>query len=158
MKVAISADNTASASDIPQSLHDLFVLEQGSIPFGRKTSPFCTGLAGVEGEYDQGNDGGIQKDKDQPQIYFLCCCFDHNVFASPSLSVITEITILKIMNSISTMESPLPRFQLPVWVNSCSMTLPMSRILLPPKILLITKVVRGGDKYHSDTAEHAGQT
>ena len=34
--------------------------------------------------------GGIQKDKDQPQIYFLChCFFDHNVFASPSLSVIT---------------------------------------------------------------------
>ena len=113
-------------------------------PIRKAKDPFCTGLAGVEGEYNQGNDGGIQKDKDQPQIYFLCRCFDHNVFASPSLSVITEITILKIMNSISTMESPLPRFQLPVWVNSCSMTLPMSRILLPPKILLITKVVRAG--------------
>ena len=49
MKVAISADNTARRQCIPQSLHDLFVLEQGSIPFGRKTSPFCTGLTGVEG-------------------------------------------------------------------------------------------------------------
>ena len=45
---------------------------------------------------------------------------------------------------MSTMESPAPRFQLLPFVNSCSMTFPMSRILLPPRRFEITKVVSAG--------------
>ena len=48
------------------------------------------------------------------------------------------------INTMRTMESPAPRFQLLPFVNSCSMTFPMRRILLPPRRLEITKVVSAG--------------
>ncbi len=90
MKVAISADNTAQRQCIPQSLHDLFVLEQGSIPFGRKTSHFARVLLALKESTIRVTMGAYKKIKISPRYIFCChCCFDHNVFASPSLSVIT---------------------------------------------------------------------
>ena len=52
--------------------------------------------------------------------------------------------ILRIMNIISTRDSPLPKCQLEALVNSCSMTLPIKSILLPPSKVEITKVVSAG--------------
>ena len=53
--------------------------------------------------------------------------------------------IIEIMiNIINTMESPEPKFQLQFKVNSCSITLPISNILLPPNKSEITKVVKAG--------------
>ena len=52
--------------------------------------------------------------------------------------------ILSKMKIIRTSERPEPKCQLLPLVNSCSMTFPMSRILLPPKRLEITKVVSAG--------------
>ena len=60
------------------------------------------------------------------------------------LSNTAEKIMLTIIKIIRTMDKPLPKCQLLVCVNSCSMTLPINRILLPPRRLLITKVVKAG--------------
>ena len=48
------------------------------------------------------------------------------------------------MNNIKTRESPEPTFQLLPCLNSCSITFPIRRILLPPRRSDITNVVRCG--------------
>ena len=48
------------------------------------------------------------------------------------------------VNTRSTKESPLPRFQLKLYVNSCSMILPISKVFDPPRIFEITNEVMEG--------------
>ena len=54
--------------------------------------------------------------------------------------------MLSRMKSSMTIERPLPKFQLLALVNSVSMTFPISSILLPPRMLEMTKVVSAGTK------------
>ena len=54
--------------------------------------------------------------------------------------------VLAIMKIIRTSESPEPVCQLLPCLNSCSMTFPIRRILLPPRRSEMTKVVRDGTK------------
>lgn len=63
---------------------------------------------------------------------------------SPSLSKIEDKIILIRINIINTMDRPLPRCQLDIRVNSCSITSPIRRSLPPPRSELITKVVSAG--------------
>ena len=51
-----------------------------------------------------------------------------------------------IMKIRRTSDRPEPRFQSYATMNSCSMTLPMSRIFPPPRSEETTKVVRAGMK------------
>ena len=51
------------------------------------------------------------------------------------------MAILISINTIKTRDRPLPRCQLFPFVNSCSITLPIRRILLPPNRSEITKAV-----------------
>ena len=66
--------------------------------------------------------------------------------------------MLAMMNNIKTRESPEPTFQLLPCLNSCSITFPIRRILLPPRRSDITNVVRDGTKYHCDAADDSGNT
>jgi hypothetical protein len=52
--------------------------------------------------------------------------------------------MLMTMNIIITRESPAPRFQLELAVNSCSMMLPIRFTFPPPSILETANVVREG--------------
>ena len=65
-------------------------------------------------------------------------------FAPPVLSNFWSSSMLKIMNTIMTSESPEPRYQFEFTVNSCSMMLPMRFILPPPSMFEITNVVSAG--------------
>ena len=64
----------------------------------------------------------------------------------PSLSYLFVIKILITINIINTNDNPEPACQLLACLNSCSMTLPMSKILAPPSKSEITKVVSAGTK------------
>ena len=52
--------------------------------------------------------------------------------------------MLRIMNTIITSDSPEPRYQFELTVNSCSMILPIRLILPPPSMFEITNVVSAG--------------
>ena len=56
--------------------------------------------------------GGIHEDKNQGDINFLGSCFYHKEVPSPFLSKIAVISMLIRINTIKTMERPLPKCQL----------------------------------------------
>ena len=88
--------------------------------------------------------GAYNKMSNQSKVNPFCSCFNQNAVPSPSLSYLAIMAMLAMIKSISTRESPEPVFQLLPCLNSCSMTFPMSRILLPPSRSEMTKVVRDG--------------
>ena len=56
--------------------------------------------------------GGIHEDKNQGDINFVGSCFYHKEVPSPFLSKIAVISMLIRINTIKTMERPLPKCQL----------------------------------------------
>ena len=87
---------------------------------------------------------GAYKNIDMRQDKTFLIHLHHMQLPPPSLSNMAEIIMVIMMNIISTIESPEPKFQLEFCVNSCSITLPIKKILLPPSKSEITKVVSAG--------------
>ena len=86
---------------------------------------------------------GIEKVGNKlPKPFFAFC--HQNAVPSPFLSYFAIMAMLIRINTIKTRDRPLPKCQLFPFVNSCSITLPISRILLPPRREEITKVVSAG--------------
>ena len=111
-----------------------------------KPTPLGTGFCIIKRKHHQRDDRSIQEyDRSVPGRFFLLMFFIKMLFPPHSLSYFAISAMLAIDEDHQNQWKVRSlMFQLLPCLNSCSMTFPISRILLPPRRSEMTKVVRDG--------------